>query len=252
MADQKFTVPTEIIDLPSKGLVYPKENPLSSGQVEMKYMTAREEDIITNVNLLRQGLAIEKMLISLIKSPINYEDLTLGDRNGLLIAARILAYGKDYKFSYKNPSTGEEEKVEFDLQELKYKELDWSKFDNKNEFEFLLPYSKNTLTFKIVTVAMDRKIDEELKGVKKNLGQDGGSVSTRLKHQITSVNGDYSVKSVREFIDQGYLLSRDSVELRKYMESVTPDIDTNITFTLKDSTEVSTGLPMTADFFFPG
>jgi len=170
----------------------------------------------------------------------------------LLIAARILAYGKDYKFSYKNPNTGEEEKVEYDLQDLKYKELDWSKLENKNEFEFLLPHSKNTITFKLITVGVDKKIDEEIKGLKKNLGQDGGLISTRLKHQITSVNGDYSVKTVRDFIDQGYLLSRDSVELRKCIDSVTPDIDTQITFTLKDGTEVSTGLPMTADFFFPG
>jgi hypothetical protein len=252
MSDQKFTVPTELIDLPSKGLVYPKENALSSGQVEMKYMTAREEDILTNVNLLRQGLAIEKMLISLIKSPINYRDLTLGDRNGLLIAARILAYGKDYTFTYKNPNTGEEEKVTIDLQQLKYKELDWKLLENSSEFEFVLPHSKNTVTFKLLTVELDKKIDEEIKGIKKNLGQEGGAVSTRLKHQITSVNGEYSIKSVRDFIDQGYLLSRDAIELRKYIESVTPDIDTNITFTLKDNTEVSTTLPMTVDFFFPG
>ena len=252
MADQKFTVPTELIDLPSKGLIYPKENPLSSGQVEMKYMTAREEDILTNVNLLRQGLAIEKMLVSLIKSPIKYEDLTLGDRNGLLIAARILAYGKDYSFKYRNPNTGDEETVQYDLQNLKYKEVDWTKFSNRNEFEFLLPHSKNTVTFKVLTVADDKKIDEEVKGLKKSLNQDAGLISTRLKHQITSVNGDYSVKSVRDFIDQGYLLSRDSIELRKHIESVTPDIDTEISFTLKDSTEVSTGLPMTAEFFFPG
>ena len=252
MSDQKFTVPTEIIDLPSKGLIYAKESSLASGQVEMKYMTAREEDILTNVNLLRQGLAIEKMLVSLIKSPIKYEELTLGDRNGLLIAARILAYGKDYTFSYSNPNTGEEEKVTLDLQSLKYKELDWSKFGNKNEFEFVLPHSKNAVTFKILTVSDDKKIEEEIKGMKKTVGQEAGSISTRLKHQILSVNGEYSVKSVRDFIDQGYLLSRDSIELRRYIESITPDIDTDVTFTLKDGTEVSTALPMTAEFFFPG
>jgi hypothetical protein len=252
MSDQKFTVPTELIDLPSKGLVYPKENPLASGQVEMKYMTAREEDILTNVNLLRQGLAIEKVLISLIKSPIKYEDLILGDRNGLLIAARILAYGKDYVFSYRNPNTGEEERVTVDLQNLKYKEVNWALLDNRNEFEFVLPHSKNSVTFKLLTVALDKKIDEEIKGMKKTVGQEAGALSTRLKHQIVAINGEYSVKTVRDFIDQGYLLSRDSVELRKYIESITPDIDTNVTFTLKDGTEVSTALPMTADFFFPG
>ena len=251
MSEQKFTVPTELIDLPSKGLVYAKENALSSGQVEMKYMTAKEEDILTNVNLLRQGLAIEKTLKSLIKSPINYEDLTLGDRNGLLIAARILAYGKDYSFMYRNPNTGEEEKVDIDLQNLKYKELDWSLFNNKNEFEFKLSKSGNTITFKVLTVADDKKIDEEIKGVKKNLGLDAGSLSTKLKHQIIAINGEYSVKAVRDFVDQGYLLAIDSIELRKYMETVTPDIDMSISFTLKDGQEVTTDLPMTAEFFFP-
>jgi hypothetical protein len=240
-----------MIDLPSKGLIYPKESPLAAGQVEMKYMTAREEDILTNVNLLRQGLAIEKMLQSLIKSPINYDDLTIGDRNGLLIAARILAYGKEYTFKYKNPNTDEDEIVNIDLQTLKYKPLDESLFNNKNEFSFVLPYSKNTVTFKVLSVAEDKKIDEEIKGMKKMVGQEAGLISTRLKHMILSVNGDYSTKTVRDFIDQGYMLSRDSIELRREMEKVTPDIDLNITFFLKDNTEVSTGLPMTAEFFFP-
>jgi hypothetical protein len=252
MAENKFTVPTEMIDLPSKGLIYSKENPLSSGTIEMKYMTAKEEDILTNVNLLRQGLAIEKMLKSLIKSPINYEDLTLGDRNGLLIAARILAYGKDYSFKYTNPNTGEEEVIEADLQNLNYKSLDLSLFSNKNEFEFTLPYTKNTVSFKILTVADDKKIDEEIKGMKKAIGQESGTMSTRLKHQIISINGDYSSKTVRDFIDSGALLSRDAIELRKYIDKVTPDIDTNIAITFKDGTDLTVNLPMTAEFFFPG
>jgi hypothetical protein len=252
MSESKFTVPTEMVDLPSKGLVYAKENALSSGEIEMKYMTAKEEDILTNINLLRQGLAIEKMLKSLIKTPIDYESLTLGDRNGLLIAARILAYGKDYTFKYRNPNTQEEETVTIDLQNLKYKEVDFSKFENKNEFSFILPFSKNELTFKILTVSDDKKIDEEIKGVKKSLGQDQGLLSTRLKYQITSVNGDYGVKSVRDFVDSGALLSRDSIELRKYVAQITPDIDTSVQFILKDGTEIETDLPMGAEFFFPG
>ena len=251
MSESKFTVPTEMVDLPSKGLVYLKENPLSSGEVEMKYMTAKEEDILTNINLLRQGLAIEKMLKSLIKTPINYEDLTLGDRNGLLIAARILSYGKDYSFKYKNPNTGDEETVTIDLQNLKYKEVDFSKFENKNEFSFILPHSKTEVTFKVLTVGDDKKIDEEIKGVKKSLGQDQGLLSTRLKYQITSVNGDFSVKTVRDFVDGGYLLSRDSIELRKCISQITPDIDTSVQFILKDGTEIETDMPMGAEFFFP-
>ena len=252
MAEQKFTVPTEMIDLPSQGLVYEKENELSSGKVEMKYMTAKEEDILTNMNLLRKGTAIEEALKSLIKSKINYEDLLIGDRNGLMIAARILGYGKDYTFKYANPRTGEEEIVKIDLQDLKYKEIDTSLFSNSNEFEFELPFSKNVVTFKLLTVGDDRRIDEEIKGLKKAVGTDAGLVSTRLKHQLLSINGDRSIKAIRDFVDQGYLLAKDAIELRRYIAKITPDIDTSISFTANDGTEVEMDMPMTAEFFFPG
>ena len=253
MSEPKFTVPTEMVDLPSKGLLYPKDSPLSAGQIEIKYMTAREEDILTNANLLRQGLAIEKMLKSIIKTPIDYEDLILGDRNAILIAARILAYGKDYAFNYFNPNTMESEVVNGDLQSVKYKTVDTALFNEKNEFSFELPFTKNTITFKALTVAEDRKIDDEMKGMKKNLGEAApGLLTTKLKHQITSINGDYSTKTVRDFIDSGALLSKDSLPLRKYIESIIPDIDTQITFTTKGGEEVTTDMPMTAEFFFPG
>ena len=253
MSESKFTVPTEMVDLPSKGLLYPKDSPLAAGQIEIKYMTAREEDILTNANLLRQGLAIEKMLKSIIKTPINYEDLILGDRNAILIAARILAYGKDYAFNYFNPNTMESEVVNGDLQSVKYKTVDTALFNEKNEFSFELPFTKNTITFKALTVAEDRKIDDEMKGMKKNLGEAApGLLTTKLKHQITSINGDYSTKTVRDFIDSGALLSKDSLPLRKYIESIIPDIDTQITFTTKGGEEVTTDMPMTAEFFFPG
>jgi hypothetical protein len=248
---EKFTVPTEMIDLPSKGLLYPKENPLSSGVVEMKYMTAREEDILTNVNLLRQGLAIEKMLKSLIKTEIKYEDLTLGDRNALLIAARILGYGKDYNLRYTNPNTSQEETIVIDLQKLVYKNVNLSLFKNDNEVTYELPFTKNTVTFKILTIEDDKKIDEEAKGIKKALGQEAG-ISLRLKHQLTSINGDRSTKTIRDFIDSGALLSRDSNPLRQFMASVTPDISMKTTVTLSDGTETEIDVPMSAEFFFPG
>lgn len=252
MAEQKFKVPTEVIELPSKGMLYDKENPLSTGSVEMKYMTAREEDILTNVNLLRQGIAIEQVLKSLIITPINYEDLLIGDRNGLLIAARILAYGSEYTFSYKYPQTSQEEQITYDLQNLDHKVVDYSVFDHNNEFEFELPHTKNKVTFKLLTVGDDKKIDEEIKGLKKAIKVDVGALSMRLKHQITSVNGEYSTKAVREFIDGGYLLSRDSIELRKYIDRISPDMNMKATFTTKAGQEVTMELPMTSEFFFPG
>lgn len=247
---EKFSLPTEVIELTSQGKVYDLTNPLSSGTVEMKYMTAREEDILTNVNLLKQGLAIEKVIQSLIKSPIKYEDLLLGDRNGLLIAARILAYGSSYSFEYFDSETETQEVVKIDLQNLKNKQVDYTLYGNKNEFTFELPYSKNTLTFKLLTVADEKAIEAELKGLKKaNLT--AGEVTTRLKKQILSVNGDYEARAVRDFVDN-YLIAKDSNPLRAYIGKITPDIDLTVNFTLLSGKEVEQSLPLTAEFFFPG
>lgn len=247
---EKFSLPTEIIELPSQGKVYEKENPLSSGTVEMKYMTAREEDILTNVNLLRQGVAIERMLQSLIKSPIKYDELLLGDRNALLIASRILAYGSSYTFEYLDSETDTKEQVTIDLQNLKNKEVDYSLYNNENEFSFELPHSKNVVTFRLLTIADEKAIEAEIKGLKKaNLT--AGDVTTRLKKQILSVNGNYEAKAVRDFVDN-YLIAKDSNPLRAYIGKITPDINLTINFTLSSGKEVEQMLPLTAEFFFPG
>jgi hypothetical protein len=92
----KFKFPTEVVELPSKGLLYPEGHPLSSGTVEIKYMTAKEEDILTNLNYIKQGIVIDKLLQSLIVTPFDYDDLLVGDKNSLMISARVLGYGKEY------------------------------------------------------------------------------------------------------------------------------------------------------------
>jgi hypothetical protein len=248
---EKFTLPTETIELPSKGKIYPLENPLSSGTVEMKYMTAREEDILTNINLLKQGVAIERMLQSLIKSPIKYDDLSLGDRNGLLIAARILAYGSSYSFQYVDAEQDTKEEITIDLQSLKHKVVDYSNFNNTNEFTLELPASKNTITFKLLTIGDEKKIDQEIKGFKKATNLTAGELTTRLKHQILSVNGNYDQSSVRDFVEN-YLLAKDSNFLRSRITTITPDIDLSVNFTLSSGKEVTDSLPLTTEFFFPG
>ena len=96
----EFSMPTEIVELPSRGLLYPESNPLSSGKIEMKYMTAKEEDILTNQSYIENGTVIDKLLKSLIVSKINYDDLVVGDKNAVLVAARVLGYGADYSFTY--------------------------------------------------------------------------------------------------------------------------------------------------------
>lgn len=247
---EKFSIPTETIELPSKGKVYETANPLSSGSVEMKYMTAREEDILTNINLLKQGVAVEKMLRSLIKSPIKYEDLLLGDRNALLIASRILAYGSQYTFEFIDSETDNKESITIDLQALKNKEVDFTLFQGKNEFSFELPHSKNVITFKLFTIEDEKAVEAEVKALKK-ASLAAGEITTRLKRQILSINGDYDAKKVRDFVDN-YLIAKDSNPLRAYIGSITPDIDLTVNFTLSSGREIEQMLPLTAEFFFPG
>ena len=155
MAEFKF--PTEVVDLPSKGLLYPKESPLSSGKIEMKYMTAKEEDILTNQNYISKGIVLDKLLQSLIVSDVDYNELIAGDQNAIMVAARVLGYGKDYEFSYNG------EKHTVDLTTLKDKEFNESLITpHKNEFSYKLPHSGNEITFKILTVGDEVKIKKEL------------------------------------------------------------------------------------------
>jgi len=249
MEQTKFNLPTENVELPSKGLLYPLENPLSSGTVEMKYMTAKEEDILSNQNYVRQGVVFDKLLSSLIVSKINYDDLTIGDKNAVLIAARVLGYGKDYQIKYPHPLTGEDEIVTVDLAEIKNKEVDYSLFKNANEFTFTLPQSKNEITFKILTHKDERQIEDELKGLKKvNLSAE---VTTRLKQSIIAVNGSREKKDIREFIDN-FLLASDAKALREYMRKVSPDLDLTFTFIGSDGyTQEGVDLPLGVSFFYP-
>ena len=183
--EPKFNLPTEKVDLPSKGLLYPEDSPLSSGVVEMKYMTAKEEDILTNQNYLRDGTAVDRLLKSLIvDKDINFNDLLLGDKNAIMVAARVLSYGKDYQIAY----NGEEFTVDLSTLESTYLDKKLVK-DGKNEFVFVLPSTDNTITFKLLTHGDEKAIDREVIGLQKiDKKSDAGS-STRLKHMITSVNG---------------------------------------------------------------
>ena len=154
MAEYQF--PTEEVSLPSKGLLYPKDSPLSSGKVDIKYMTAKEEDILTSPNLIKQGTVVDILLESVIVTEgVSIDDLLVGDKNAIMIAARILGYGKDYNVNILDPDSGEENPVVVDLTKLKNREISDKTYKNGNEFEFELPNSKRKLTFKGLTQAAE-------------------------------------------------------------------------------------------------
>jgi hypothetical protein len=248
MAELKL--PTEKVSLPSKGLLYPKESPLSSGEIEMKYMTAKEEDILTNSNFIRQGTVIDKLLQSLIVTSINYDDLLIGDKNAILIAARILGYGAEYSFKYIDGRSQEIEAT-VDLSKLNEKQLDESLFKaGVNEFTFSLPKSGNTITFKLLTHGDEKKIEAEIKGLTKVNPNGSFDVTTRLKYMITSVNGDRDQKSIRDFIDN-YMLAPDARALREYYAKVQPDIEMKYFPEDENYTGEGIAVPISLNFFWP-
>ena len=240
--ENQFTTPTETVDLPSKGLVYPESNPLSSGKVEMKYMTAKEEDILTNQNYISKGTVLDELIKSLIVSDVKYEDMIVGDKNALLVVARILGYGKEYKFEW----GGEEYNI--DLTTIENKPIDESLFKKGvNEFNFTLPSTNIKITFKLLTGADEKKINAELEGLKKINKNASPELSTRLKYMITSVEGNREAKDIRQFVDN-QLLARDSRALREYIKEVQPDVD--LTF-FPDGSNIKVSIPIGLSFFWP-
>ena len=244
MEEKKHKFPTEHVELPSKGLLYPEKHPLSKGTVEIKYMTAKEEDILTNVNYIKQGIVIDKLLQSLVVTKFDWEDLLIGDKNAIMIAARILGYGKDYPFTY------EGEEVLLDLNELPTIYLDETKVTKGvNEFEFITPTGKNKLTFKYLTSRDDKAIEAESKGLKRINKNSSTDISTKLKHQLLSVDGEDDPKTIREFVDND-ILARDSTALRSYIKATQPDI--KMTFIHESANgEEEVAVPMQVQFFWP-
>ena len=235
------TFPTEIVTLPSKGMLYDPESALAKGEIEMKYMTAKEEDILTNQNFIEKGIVLDKLMRSLIVTEINYDDLLIGDKNGLMIAARILSYGKDYTFEYNG------EQFTADLSEFDEKPIHKEVEKGVNNFEFTLPNSKVPITFKLLSHKDEKKIDEEVRSMKRLKSNQSFLSTTRMKHTITSIDGSSDQKTIREFVDKE-LLAMDARALRKHIEKITPDMDL---FFFPEGTDTPVNLPITVQFFYP-
>jgi len=245
MSDNKF--PSEIVDLPSKGKLYSKDSPLADGKIEIKYMTAREEDILTSANLIKKGLVIDRLLDSLIlTNGVKTDDLVLGDKNAVMIAARILAYGPEYKCEVTHPTTGEKKEHVFNLADCPFKEVD--KNITENLFECELPISKKKIKFKILTGKDERLISEDLKASTKTGIGVSPELTTRLRYLIKEVDGDNTQAVINDSAIN--MLARDSMALRKEMKKVSPDIDLSQEIEIGGET-VKVTIPMTVGFFWP-
>ena len=244
--ESKFKLPTESVELHSKGLIYPEDSPLSSGKLEMKYMTAKEEDLLTNQNYIRNGTVIDRLMKALIvDKKINYNDLLIGDKNAVMFAARVLSYGKDYQFIY----DGIEQTVDLSKLELKYLDEELVK-ERANEFVFQLPHTDNVVTFKLLTHGDEINIDREIEGLKKIHKGTSPESTTRLKRMITSVNGVRETKDIREFVDT-YLLAKDARALRAEYQKVNPDVIMKATVRNQADGEEDVDIPINLNFFWP-
>ena len=247
--ESKF--PTEVVELPSKGYFYPKDSPLASGKVEMKYMTAREEDILTSPNLIQKNIVIDKLLESLVvDKSINLDDLLIGDKNALILAARILGYGKDYEMMYFDDNDNEQTTT-IDLTEINEVKIDYSNFtEGTNKFDFELPFSKKQIIIQLMTGKIQKDIEAYMKSISKVNSQVQSEITSRYKFIIVSVDGNGEKSYINNFIDNE-LLAVDSLAIRKHLNEVSPDLDMTINVTQPDGVEKEVAVLLTAQFLWP-
>ena len=245
--------PTETIPLPTKGWFYPESNVLSTGEIEIKQMTAKEEDLLANQELIKKGKVLDKLLESVIvNKAIKLEEVLVPDKNAIFIAMRRLAYGDEYQASVTCPQCESQNKVKINLSELAYKPFN---FDNhqkgENSFIFKLPHSGVTITYKLMSGIDEQAINSELAQIKKISKENTGELTTRLKYLLTSVDGNSDRVHIRKFVEES-LSARDSLAIRRHIKEYNPDVDMAFDFKCSECEfERRLDMPLGASFLFP-
>lgn len=250
-----YDFPTEVIELPSKGKLYPEGHPLSKGTVEIKYMTAKEEDILASQNLIRKGVVLDKLFESVVvEKGLDVGDIFVGDKNAILLATRILGYGADYNVEITDPFSGELQKTTIDLSKIQIKEIDEDKLRSDNRYDFELPISKKKIKFKLLTHKDEIDINAEIQALNRLVKGDNvvsQDVSTRLRYMIQEVDGNTDRGFINNWVKNG-LLARDSRALREYVREFTPDLELKFNFTSDITGETEAlDIPFGVGFFYP-
>jgi hypothetical protein len=249
---QESTFPSEVINLPSKGWFYPENTPLSTGTLELKPMTAKEEDILTSKNLIQKGVVLDKLLESLIvEKAVNAGDMLNCDRNAAFVAIRRMAYGDEYKASITCPKCGADNPLVIDLGKMDNRPFEFEKYPKgKNAFDFTLPMSKKVVTFRLLTKKDEDAIEADLKALQKVSTEMTSEVTTRLKSVITAIDGSPDKGAIRKFVDE--MRAGDSLALRNYIRSTTPDVDMSFDFQCRQcGVERREDVPLGVSFFWP-
>jgi hypothetical protein len=254
MKEFGWEVPVDVAPLPSQGRVYPPSTTLHGKEiVSIKAMTAKEEDILMSRAYSKQGTTVVELIRScLVDKSIDPADLLLGDRHALLVAIRITGYGSTYSVDASCPKCNASDEYDFDLSSLPIRNLEIEPVRaGVNEFSFVLPVSKKNVTFKFMTGRDDLELTQINERKKKLFGdQVDSSVTSRLAHQIVSIDGVTDRNKITTFVNN--MPAKDSRALRTYIDKNEPTLEMTTTMTCNAcgaSSEV--GLPIGINFFWP-
>lgn len=227
---QRSKLPSVIVDLPSKGLVYPADHILRDGKVEMRYMTAYDEDIITNATYLQNGVLFDKLIDAILISPIKVKDIAPLDRDMLIVYSRILSYGPEYPVTVTDPKTKASLERIVDLSKLQCKPFNLVA-DNNGEFDYKL---NDDITLKF---AYNSKM------------QDNPTISQMLKQIIRQVGTTRADSDIEQFIRYEFL-ARDAKDFRTYYIENAPGIDYNYSFEGEDGGTFTSRFQIGSDIFW--
>jgi len=252
--DFGFEIPTAVVPLPSRGSIYDDNSGLANLEsLEIRAMTAKEEDILTSRALIKKGTVINELIKScLIDKKIRVNQMIAGDRNAIMVALRVTGYGADYKVDVDCPSCAETSTQSFDLATLPIKRLGAQPLEpNTNMFEFQLPVSGKRVQFKFLTGVDEREMEVTAERKKKLLKTQVDSlITSRLIQAITSIEGVTDKNKISAFIR--VMPAGDSRALRKYFDDIEPGIDMQSWISCPNCSEESqVRMPLGASFFWP-
>ena len=248
-----FDFPTQVISLPSEGRCYAESNPLSKGTLEIKYMTAREEDILADRNLINKGIVLQKLLESVVVQPgVNVDDLVVGDINAVYLATRMLGYGADYDVEISDPFSGEKQKVTIDLSKLQTKDINLDILNPQNKYELTLPVSKKKLVVRLLTHKDEKDINQEIQALERlSKGKTTSTdVTTRFKYMIVEVDGNTDRGLINKFVPN--MLAGDTKALRNFFKEISPDMNMTFEFVSEVTGDTEAlDIPFGISFFYP-
>jgi hypothetical protein len=248
---KSYDFPTEVISLPSKGLCYPESHPLSKGEVTIKLMTAKEEDILASPNLIKKGIVLDKLLEAIVvEEGVKADDLLMGDKNAILISSRVLAYGPEYNVKVTDPITGDDVEYTIDMSNVNLKEIDYSLLNRNNRYEFTTA-NGTKIEFQLLTHGLEKKIDADLEALAKYNKDNPSEITTRLRYIVTSVNGNSDVGYITNFVKNQFL-AKDSKMFRNHIQKIAPDVDLKFNYVSPiTGEEEALSIPFGMDFFYP-